>query len=59
MAGDYKSLGNRILELENLLEKSKEESRYYQKIAEDSGKRRLREIGEHIVIQNALVLSKT
>ncbi len=44
MSVDRKSLEKRISELERLLEKSKEEAKYYQKIAESSGKRRLREI---------------
>ena len=44
MTGDNKSLEKRVSALERLLEESKEEARYYQKIAEDSGKKRLREI---------------
>lgn len=44
MTGDNKRLERRVSELEKLLEESKEEARYYQTIAEDSGKRRLREI---------------
>ena len=44
MTGDNKRLERRVSELERLLEESKEEARYYQTIAEDSGKRRLREI---------------
>ncbi|MCP4575600.1 MAG: PAS domain S-box protein [Deltaproteobacteria bacterium] len=46
MAGDNKNLEKRISELERLLEESKGEARYYQNIAEDSGKRRLREIDQ-------------
>jgi len=46
MTGDNKSLRRKISTLERLLEKSKEESRYYQKIAEDCGKGRLREINQ-------------
>jgi len=44
MTGDNKRLERRVSALERLLEESKEEARYYQTIAEDSGKRRLREI---------------
>lgn len=44
MAGNKRSSGKRVLELESLLEESREEVGYYQKIAEDSGRRRLREI---------------
>ena len=46
MTGDNKRLEKRTLELERLLAESKEEARYYQEIAEDSGKRRLREINQ-------------
>jgi PAS domain-containing protein len=46
MAGNKRSSGKRVLELESLLEESREEVGYYQKIAEDSGRRRLREINQ-------------
>jgi len=46
MAGDKRRSGKRVLELKRLLEESEEKIRYYQKIAEDSGRRRLREIDQ-------------
>jgi len=46
MAGDKRSSGKRVLESERLLEESREAVSYYQKIAEDSGRRRLREINQ-------------
>jgi len=46
MAGNKRSSGKRILELERLLEESREAVSYYQEIAADSGKRRLREINQ-------------
>jgi len=51
MTGDNKRLERRVSELERLLEESKEEARYYQTIAEDSGKRRLREIKQFVVVK--------
>ena len=46
MAGDKRRSGKRVLDLGRLLEESEEKIRYYQKIAEDSGRRRLREIDQ-------------
>jgi len=46
MTRDNKSLEKRVSALERLLKESKEEARYYQKLAEDSGKKRLREINQ-------------
>ena len=46
MTGDNQNVEKRVSELEKLLKESKEEAIYYQKIAKDSGKRRLREINQ-------------
>jgi len=46
MTGDNKSLERRVSALERRLKESKKKARYYQKIAEDSGKRCLREISQ-------------
>lgn len=46
MSKDNNGWEKRVLTLEKLLEKANDEARYYQKIAKDSGKRRLREISQ-------------
>ncbi|RLC30121.1 MAG: hypothetical protein DRH37_06050 [Deltaproteobacteria bacterium] len=45
-AAGHKSLRKKVRELEDLLEESKRAITYYQRISEESGKRRLREISQ-------------
>jgi PAS domain S-box-containing protein len=54
MDDENKSLERKILDLEKLLEESKELANYYKKISEDTGKRSLREI-DHL---SALIAEK-
>lgn len=46
MCMDHKSLEKRVTELEGLLGEAKEEARYFQKLAEETWKRMLREINQ-------------
>jgi len=54
MFEENKSLGQRIHGLKRLFEESKEEAKYYQRVAEKTGKRRLREIDQlsKLITQN-------
>jgi signal transduction histidine kinase/ActR/RegA family two-component response regulator len=54
MSKENKSLGQRTHGPKKLLEESKEEVKYYQRVAEETGKRRLREIDQlsKLIIKN-------